>query len=62
MAAAGNHASFNLANAMGAWLGGLVLTWGWGYPATGWVGAVLALLGLALFVGSRQRPVPHREA
>ena len=62
LAAAGNHASFNLANAMGAWLGGLVLTWGWGYPATGWVGAVLALLGLALFVGSRQRPVPHREA
>lgn len=60
LAAAGNHASFNFANAAGAWLGGLVLAWGWGYPATGWVGAACALLALAFFLSMRQQPVPHR--
>src|SRR3546814_16953478 len=30
MAAASNHSAFNLANAGGAWLGGLALSAGWG--------------------------------
>ncbi|MDJ0317698.1 MULTISPECIES: MFS transporter [Arthrobacter] len=48
-----NHSALNLANALGAFLGGLVITWGWGYTAPALVGAVLAVLGLgiALFSG-----------
>jgi DHA1 family inner membrane transport protein len=46
MGAAMNHAALNVANALGAWLGGLVIAAGWGYRAPGVVGAVLALLGV----------------
>lgn len=49
LAAASNHSAFNIANAIGAWLGGLVITWGWGFAATGYVGAFLSLLGLGVF-------------
>jgi DHA1 family inner membrane transport protein len=50
--AAMNHASLNLANALGAWLGGLVLAAGWGYRAPAVVGAGLCLLGLLILTGS----------
>ncbi|MEV7320624.1 MFS transporter [Streptomyces sp. NPDC093970] len=50
MAAASNHSAFNLANASGAWLGGLVISAGWGWAAPNLVGAALALAGLALAV------------
>ena len=33
LAAAGNHAALNLANALGAWVGGLVIAAGYGYTA-----------------------------
>ena len=46
MGAAMNHASLNVANALGAWLGGLVIAAGWGYRAPGVVGALLAGLGV----------------
>ena len=46
MGAAMNHASLNVANALGAWLGGLVVAAGWGYRAPAVVGALLAGLGL----------------
>lgn len=49
MAAASMHSAFNVANAIGAWLGGLVIAWGFGYAATGYVGAVLSLVGLVVF-------------
>ena len=49
MAAALNHAAFNLANALGAWLGGAAIGAGLGWASTGWVGALLALGGLAVF-------------
>lgn len=49
MAAASMHSAFNVANAIGAWLGGLVIAWGYGYAATGYVGAVLSFLGLLVF-------------
>ena len=52
LAAASMHSAFNCANAIGAWLGGLVITWGWGYAATGYVGAVLSFLGLLVFAAS----------
>ncbi|MEU3793818.1 MFS transporter [Streptomyces fructofermentans] len=53
MAAASNHSAFNLANAGGAWLGGLVISAGWGWAAPNLVGAALAVAGLGLaFTGS----------
>ncbi|MGV4889751.1 MFS transporter [Streptomyces viridosporus] len=48
MAAASNHSAFNLANAGGAWLGGLALSAGWGWTSPALVGAALALAGLGL--------------
>lgn len=52
LAAALNHSAFNVANALGAWLGGVVVTAGFGWSATGWVGALLALAGLVVFAVS----------
>lgn len=49
--AASNHAALNIANALGAWLGGLVIAAGWGYQAASWVGVVLSLGGLG-FLGA----------
>ncbi|MGQ4617974.1 MFS transporter [Nocardia sp. R7R-8] len=49
LAAALNHAALNIANAAGAWLGGLVIAAGLGYTAPAVVGAVLAATGVALF-------------
>src|SRR5690606_26784913 len=49
LAASSNRSASNLANAVGAWLGGLVIAHGWGYAATGWVGSGLSLLGLIVF-------------
>jgi DHA1 family inner membrane transport protein len=52
LAAASMHSAFNIANALGAWLGGLVITLGYGYAATGYVGAALSFLGLLVFGAS----------
>lgn len=49
MAAALNHSAFNLANANGAFLGGLVIDLGFGYAATGAVGVVLSFISLGIF-------------
>jgi len=49
LAAALNHSAFNVANALGAWLGGLAIAGGLGWASTGWVGALLALGGLFIF-------------
>jgi MFS transporter, DHA1 family, inner membrane transport protein len=48
LAASLNHSALNLANALGAALGGLVIAWGLGYRAPAMVGAGLALLGLGV--------------
>lgn len=52
-----NHAALNVANALGAMVGGLVIAWGWGVRSPAVVGAVLALLGLgiALLSGALDR-------
>ncbi|HET6560792.1 MAG TPA: MFS transporter [Marmoricola sp.] len=50
--AAMNHASLNVANALGAWLGGLVIAAGLGYRAPAVVGAGLSLLGLLVLLWS----------
>ena len=54
LASAANIAAFNLGNAIGAWLGGLAISGGLGYAAPNWIGALLALSGLAvaLFSGA----------
>lgn len=52
LAAALNHSAFNLANALGAWLGGTAIAAGLGWTSTGWVGALLALGGLVVFAAS----------
>jgi len=49
LAAASMHSAFNVANALGAWLGGLVIAWGYGPAATGHVGAALSVVGLVVF-------------
>ncbi|MCW2904307.1 MAG: Arabinose efflux permease family protein [Streptosporangiaceae bacterium] len=52
LGAALNHSALNLANALGAWLGGLVIAAGEGYTAPSLVGAGLSVLGLAALGGS----------
>ena len=49
LAAALNHSAFNVANAAGAWLGGMTIAVGFGWTSTGWVAAALALGGFAVF-------------
>lgn len=49
LAAALNHSAFNLANALGAWLGGVTISAGLGWASTGWVGMLLAVGGLAIY-------------
>ena len=50
LGAAGNHAALNMANALGAWLGGLVIAAGWGWRAPSLVGAGLSLAGLLILL------------
>ena len=59
LGAALNHASLNIANALGALLGGVVIAAGYGYRATGVVGAGLALAGFAVLVVSAGRASAH---
>lgn len=64
LAAALNHSALNIANAAGAWLGGVVMAAGHGYRAPSMLGAMLtvggiAVLGLALFSGRRRERGPQ---
>ncbi len=52
LGAAMNHAALNIANALGAWLGGVAVAVGYGYRSTTLVGAALAALGLAILLVS----------
>ncbi|MEU1814080.1 MFS transporter [Streptomyces roseifaciens] len=52
LAAASNHSAFNLANAGGAWLGGVAIAAGWGWTSPTLVGAALAAAGLLCAVVS----------
>ena len=47
-----NHSALNLANASGAFVGGLVIEAGYGWTAPATVGAVMAAVGLALALTS----------
>jgi DHA1 family inner membrane transport protein len=52
LAAALNHSAFNIANALGAWLGGLAIAAGYGWTSTAWVGLALAVAGIAVVLWS----------
>jgi MFS transporter, DHA1 family, inner membrane transport protein len=58
LGAAMNHASLNVANALGAWLGGAVIAAGYGYRSTSLVGAALSVAGIAVLLWSA---VAHRR-
>jgi len=62
LAAALNHSAFNTANALGPWLGGLALAHGHGWRSPGWVGALLALGGFALWLLSVSLDRQQRRA
>jgi MFS transporter, DHA1 family, inner membrane transport protein len=62
LGAAMNHASLNIANALGAWLGGLVIAAGWGLRAPALVGLVLSLAGVAILLVSARLHVRQRDA
>lgn len=50
LGAAMNHAALNVANALGAWLGGLVIAGGYGYRAPALVGVGLSVVGVAILL------------
>jgi DHA1 family inner membrane transport protein len=54
LAASLNHSAFNVANALGAWLGGICVTAGLGWTCTGPLGACLAAGGLLILLASRR--------
>ncbi|MEN3350595.1 MAG: transporter, family, inner rane transport protein [Bradyrhizobium sp.] len=49
LAASLNHSAFNVANALGPWLGGMAVAAGYGWTSTGLVGAGLALSGFVVW-------------
>ncbi|MFE1251824.1 MFS transporter [Streptomyces sp. NPDC058735] len=66
LASSANQAAFNLANAGGAWIGGLALAAGLGATSPALAGAALAVLGLGVAslahaVDRRRAPVTGRE-
>ena len=52
LAASLNHSALNAANALGAWIGGVVIAFGFGYTSPALAGAALAALGLAILVAA----------
>lgn len=64
LAAALNHSALNIANATGAWIGGVVIAAGYGYTAPAAAGALLTLAGLAVLTLSvlLQRTTHRRAA
>jgi DHA1 family inner membrane transport protein len=63
LAASLNHSTLNVANALGAWLGSVVLAAGYGYEWPSRLGAALAVAGLVLAIisGSMDRRTGRRE-
>lgn len=67
MASSLNIAAFNLGNALGAWLGGVVIARGPGLASLPWVAAGLTLVGLAVagysvWLESQHAPQPSRRS
>ena len=49
MAAAMNHAAFNVANAAGPWAASIFIAAGYPFTVAGWVGVAMALAGMVVF-------------
>ena len=65
LASSFNIAAFNLGNAIGAWLGGAVISHGPGLGAVTWVAALMPVLGFAVALWSARldaRPSPRMAA
>jgi MFS transporter, DHA1 family, inner membrane transport protein len=62
LAAALNHSAFNIANAIGPWLGGMTIAAGFGLASTGYVGTALALGGLMVWGVSLLCAPSNRQA
>jgi DHA1 family inner membrane transport protein len=60
LGAAMNHAALNMANALGAFLGGSVIAAGYGYRSPALVGIALSLIGLAILLVSARIHVRGR--
>ncbi len=58
------HSAFNIGNALGAFLGGTVISAGLGYASPGWVGALMVLgaLGCVLYARPAPAAVTVRQA
>ncbi|MEV0945935.1 MFS transporter [Rhodococcus sp. NPDC049939] len=52
LAASLNHSALNIANAFGAWIGGVVIAAGYGYTSPAAVGAMLAMAGLVVLAAA----------
>jgi DHA1 family inner membrane transport protein len=52
LAASLNHAALNVGNALGAWIGGVVIAAGFGYTSPALAGAGLAVIGLIVIAAS----------
>lgn len=52
LAAAMNHSALNIANALGAFFGGVVINAGMGWTATAWVGGALGIVGLLAWLSA----------
>ncbi|GBR46586.1 MFS transporter [Neokomagataea thailandica] len=50
LAASLNHSAFNIANAIGAWLGAMLVGLGFGLGSVGWGGALLSAGGLVIYL------------
>jgi DHA1 family inner membrane transport protein len=50
LASGANIGAFNVGNALGAWLGGVTITAGFGYTSPIWAGAGITLLGLVVMM------------
>ncbi|WP_422758101.1 MFS transporter [Paenarthrobacter sp. C1] len=50
LASGANIGAFNVGNALGAWLGGVTITAGWGYTSPIWAGSAITFLGLIVMV------------
>lgn len=64
LAASLNHVAFNIANGIGAYLGGLAIVSSWQWQGTGWVGCLLAGSGLIIFfiTKNHSRKVNYAES
>jgi DHA1 family inner membrane transport protein len=62
LAAALNHSAFNVANALGPWLGGMAIAAGFGLTSTGYVGCALAIGGLIVWAVSKSMSGAYQSA